>query len=365
MRINLYASEMSVEDASRAASMLQGSHFERGELVAKFEHELSLYTKGKVVAVSSGTAALHLALRAFHLPRGSEVLTSAISFIATTNVILLEGLVPVFGRVTKDLQLDLDNAARLIEQHRSIKAIIVPHIYGLFPKYGQLAAIKRRFPEIKILEDCAQAFPYEPSTQHIAEESDAAILSFHENKPVTTFGEGGAVVTRDKALFNCVLAEHEHGRSAERNWLDHTILGFNYRMTEIQAAAGIVELQHLQEIMQRRSHLADQYESAFTSSKAVCLLPKTSENRSWFGYYILFHQSCQAHAAHEALNDQGIQTRCSPMPPIYCFHHIRQTKHITCDENSSQIITRVLAIPFRSNLPAYLPRAIGRILERI
>lgn len=363
--IDLYGSERTHLDESSIHDMVQNGVLVNGDAVRRLNSKLSRLTGASTFAVSSGTAALHLALRALRLPSNTEILTSPVSFIASTNVIIQEGHVPVFGKVNESLQLDLADATRILEKHRTIKALLIPHIYGLFPPQGALQAIRERFPGIRIIEDCAQALPVDSDKQRIACESDVATLSFHENKMVSTLGEGGAVVTANQQIYEDAFSRHEHGRSNHVSWIDHTLLGYNYRMTEIQAIGGLNALESLDRIVVRRKSLAHSYAQVFAHVDGVSAMPDTSENRSWFGYYLILDTVSDAWLLSRSLKRHGIGSRVNPFPPIYKFNHVRTSRHIVLDEGTADIIERSIAVPFRSELDEedYLARVRAAVKE--
>ena len=348
--IDLYGPERARLPEASIQDMLQKGVLVNGDAIRHLNSELSRLTGASAFAVSNGTAALHLALRALRLPPNTEILTSPVSFIASTNVIIQEGHIPVFGKVDGSLQLDLADAIRIFEKRSTIKALLIPHIYGLFPHQGALQTIRERFPDIRIIEDCAQALPVDPVNQRIAYESDVATLSFHENKMVSTLGEGGAVVTANQQIYDDAFSRHEHGRSNHASWIDHTLLGYNYRMTEIQALGGLNALESLERIVARRKSLADSYMHVFSHVEGVAAMPDTSENRSWFGYYLILDTVSDASLLSRSLKQHGIGSRVNPFPPIYKFNHVRTSRHIVLDERTADIIERSIALPFRSEL---------------
>lgn len=348
--VRLYEPEEQNIDSSMIHAIFANRTLVNGEYENKFNAELSKFTQGKTQVVSNGTAALHLALKSLHLPAHCEVLTSPVSFIASTNVIVQEGYIPVFGRVNRKLQLDISSVMDILQSRSAIRAIVLPNIYGLFPKPGVLRSIKSKFPNVGIIEDCAQAFPVDRKTQHIAVESDVATLSFHENKIFSSFGEGGAVVTNNQEIYADVCSRYQHGRSGQANWIDYTKLGYNYRITEVQAVAGLCGLRKIDQIMLRRRELMRSYISIFSSIDDVEIHPTLDENRSLFGFYLVFHRVTDAKRFMNCLLRYGIESRLNPMPPIYKFNHIRRYEHVVLDEGSAGIIERTLALPLRSEL---------------
>lgn len=342
---------MTSADIVEAAQRVEESgKYTRGHIVPEFEVALSNATGMEhTVATSNGTTALHLGVRAMGWRQGDKIVTSPLSFIATSNVLVQEGHHLVFGPVNSQLQLDMGKVHGLIEDDPSIKGIVVPHIYGHHADTAAMRAIKNDFPEVRILEDAAQAFARSDRGLGIGLESDAVAFSFHENKVLTTLGEGGALQLHDPEEAQAAHAAREQGRLDTPDWLQHINLGFNYRMTEIQAAAGLPQLGRINTILDRRQAIADYYIDAIQERGLPFELPKKSV-RSWFGFYAIAQSTADAEILQHGMAGLGVGTRQMPIPAIYHFAHIRATHPEVRDEQSAEVASRVLGLPMYSTL---------------
>jgi perosamine synthetase len=268
--IELFSPEPTPEEMSDAAALVASNNvLARGPEVLRFEEALgeTLQTP-HVIAASSGTAALHMAVRALGWDSGDKILTSPYSFIATSNVLLHEGCTPVYGRINSGLQLDLEHAATVIDDNPDIKGILVPHIFGHQVDTEDLKELRLNFPHIQVIEDAAQALAPGKYNLGVGVHSDIVAYSFHENKVISTFGEGGAVTTRDLRLAQKLRALREHGRIDAEDWIEKLELGYNYRLTEVQAALGSLQVARLDSILSRRRAIAEYMLSGYQDCQA-------------------------------------------------------------------------------------------------
>jgi dTDP-4-amino-4,6-dideoxygalactose transaminase len=238
----------------------------QGPKVKQFETEFSaLHNVDYALAVTSCTTGLHLALAALGVGPGDEVIVPAFTWVATANVVLYCGATPVFCDVdTETFNIKIEDIKSKITERT--KAIIVVHLFGLCADIDAIRAIVP--PQIKILEDAACAAGATYKGKYAGSLGDIASFSFHPRKSITT-GEGGMVTSNDKNLMRSAEAMRNHGaeipeevrhNSAKPYLLpDFKVLGFNYRMTDLQAAVGIVQLEKLESFIQERQVWADYY----------------------------------------------------------------------------------------------------------
>lgn len=267
------------EEILAVTRVLRSDFLTQGPLVAEFEEMLAKKVGSKyAVAVANGTAALHLAAIAVGLKSGDEVVTTPISFLATSNAVLYVGAKPVFA--------DIDSETQCIDPNEIEKAI-TPRTKAIFftDFAGHPAALKRihaisKKHRLAVIEDAAHALGaiYDGSKIGACRYADMTIFSFHPVKHITT-GEGGAITTNNKALYERLCALRTHGvtrdpkRLITRNvgawYYEMQELGFNYRLTEIQAALGIEQLKKLDRFVARRRAIANQYRKAFADLDGV------------------------------------------------------------------------------------------------
>lgn len=270
-------------DAFRVLWQVRFRSLTQGAQIEKFEQEVAKTVGAKyAVAVSSATAGLHLAALALKLPQGSKVITSPISFVASSNSLLYAGYKPEFLDIDPaTLNLDLKLIKARVELNSEIKAILPVHFAGLPCDMEQISEISREY-DLKIIEDAAHALGAKytnGSKVGSCQYSDMTVLSFHPVKSITT-GEGGMVTTNNFSLYKSLLRLRSHGinklddefqdpilseTSGSTNpWYYEMIeLGYNYRMTEIQAVLGMSQLKRLDKFMDKRLKKLTKYSELF------------------------------------------------------------------------------------------------------
>ncbi len=258
------------DDINSVVEVLKSDFLTTGPKIKEFEEELCKYTNAKYcVAVANGTAALHLASLVL-LNKGDKVITTPNSFVATSNSILYVEAKPIFVDIKEDGNIDLDLCEEELKKDSSIKAIYVVHFSGNPIEQEKLKYLKETY-NIKILEDCAHSLgaTFEGIKAGSCENSDCSILSFHPVKHITT-GEGGAITTNSKEIYEKLLELRAHGikrlpEFAPWYYEMHS-LGFNYRITDMQAALGISQLKKLDSFVKRRKEIALKYDKALLNS---------------------------------------------------------------------------------------------------
>ena len=258
------------DDINSVVEVLKSDFLTTGPKIKEFEDELCKYTNAKYcVAVANGTAALHLASLVL-LNKGDKVITTPNSFVATSNSILYVEAIPIFVDIQEDGNIDLDLCEEELKKDSSIKAIYVVHFSGNPIEQEKLKYLKETY-NIKILEDCAHSLgaSFGNIKAGSCENSDCSILSFHPVKHITT-GEGGAVTTNSKEIYEKLLELRAHGikrfPDAAPWYYEMHSLGFNYRITDMQAALGISQLKKLDSFVKRRKEIALKYDKAFLNS---------------------------------------------------------------------------------------------------
>lgn len=258
------SADIGEEEVEAALGVLRTKRLSQlvGEEVSKFEEDFSKYYGVKhAIAVTSGTTALHLALAAAQLGPGGDVVLPPYTFMATANAILHQGLVPVFADVNpQTYNLDPDEVDRRVTE--KTKAIIPVHMLGQPADMRFVLEVARRHG-LMVIEDCAQANGAEYQGRKVGTFGDIGCFSFYLNKHITTGGEGGMLITNDDELAERARSIANHCRvrvSPYPNVPAHNVywgVGYNYRMTEIQAAIGRVQLRRLESFVEKRRKNAE------------------------------------------------------------------------------------------------------------
>lgn len=227
-----------------------------GKFINKFEKQFSDYCNTKYgVAVTNGTAALHLLLESLNITDGDEVIVPDLTFVATANAVSYTGAKPVFV----DSELDTWNISpQFIEEKITLhtKAIIAVHLYGQPCDMTELVKLSKKY-NLFLIEDCAEAHGAEFCGRKVGSFGQAGCFSFYGNK-IITCGEGGLIVTDDYKLLKKILFLRDHAMSAKKRYY-HPSIGFNYRMTNLQAAVGLAQLEQINEILKIKFEIEEEY----------------------------------------------------------------------------------------------------------
>jgi perosamine synthetase len=292
-------------------------------------------------AVSSGTAALHLALRAVGVGDGDEVVTSPFSFVASANVILYERATPVFADIDPvTLNLDPDAAAAAITGRT--KALLPVHIFG-YP--ADIPALEAH--GLPIVEDACEAL----GARHadgtpVGGRGHPAAFGFYANKQLTT-GEGGMLTMASAEHKQQVDSERNQGRAPDMGWLDHDRLGFNYRLTDVACAIGLAQLERLDDMLAARARVAGWYRAALDGSPVD--LPcedRGGDVRGWFVFVVQLPRGLDRDSAIRALLERGVQSK-PYLPAIHLMSFYRELGHRegefpVCED----VAARSIALPF-------------------
>ena len=322
-------------DIDAVVNVLKSEWLTQGKMISCFEEVLCAYTKAKyAVAVSSGTAALHLACLASNIENGSEVITTANSFVASANVAFYCGAKAIFVDIDKTtFNVDVTQIEEKITKHT--KAIIPVHYGGRVCDMKGLFDIAQRYGLV-IIEDAAHALgsQYLEDPVGSCRYSDMATFSFHPVKAMTT-GEGGAIVTNSKETYDRLCLLRSHGVIKNENQLENKFatvgswyyemqeLGFNYRITDIQCALGVSQLKKLNSFIKRRQNIVSQYDKAFKGNPYFDRPSMDSwEDSSWHLYPIRIKDKGRKKDIFETLRSKGIGVQTHYIPiywhPYYC-----------------------------------------------
>jgi perosamine synthetase len=348
---------------------LAGGRLALGPRLAEFETALAAYLGvARVSAVSSGTAALHLSVRARELVPGDRVVTSPFSFVASANCVVYEGAEPVFCDIDpRTLNIDPEAAAAAVDE-RTVGLLPV-HIFGYpadLPALERLAAARGLW----IVEDACEALgAVHGDGARVGTRGHLATFGFYPNKQLTT-GEGGAVVCPDSALAERVDSERNQGRAPDMGWLDHDRLGFNYRLDDLSCALGLAQVERLDELLGARARVAELYRAALGEIEELELpCPDAGgDRRSWFVFVVQLPRGVDRDGVIVALRERGVDSK-PYLPAIHLnafyrerFGH-REGEFPVCED----VAARSLALPFFGALSegevARVAEALAAVLD--
>ncbi|MBC2704243.1 DegT/DnrJ/EryC1/StrS aminotransferase family protein [Desulfobacula sp.] len=304
--IKLAQPNISERAIKKVVEVLKSGNLVQGKYVEEFQQRLENYIGVRnAVVVSSGTAALHLALLALNLKKGDEVIVPAFTFPATANVVELVGAKPVFVDINlSDFCIDTSKIEEVITKRT--KAIMPVHEFGQAAKMDDIVKITNHY-NLKIVEDAACALGSEFNNQKVGTFGEFGCFSFHPRKAITT-GEGGVVVTNDDILAKEIRVLRNHGIQNIDGRMDFSHAGLNYRMTDFQAALGLTQLQDIDQDITVRIDLANQYNMLLSDIEWIDI-PSFFEDRKmvYQTYHILVGHKLNRDDLLLHLKENGIQ----------------------------------------------------------
>jgi perosamine synthetase len=331
-------------EEQRVLEVLRSGRLSLGPLLSEFERAFAARLGAThASAVSSGTAGLHLALRAVGVSDGDEVITSPFSFVASANVAIYERARPVFADIDPvTLNLAPDAVAAAVSDRTA--ALLPVHIFG-YPV--DLAALERL--GLPIVEDACEALgAVDADGVTVGGRGHPAVFGFYANKQLTT-GEGGMVTMADPALKERIDSERNQGRAPNMDWLDHDRLGFNYRLSDLACALGLAQLERLDAMLAGRARVAALYREALSDVDGVQLPcdERGRIRRGWFVYVIQLPRGFDRDAVVRALHERDIPSK-PYFPAIHLMSYYRERfghregEFPVCED----VAARSIALPF-------------------
>jgi perosamine synthetase len=346
---------------------LRSGRLALGPRLPEFERALAGLFDHPVSAVSSGTAGLHLAIRAAGIESGDEVVTTPFSFVASANCLLYENAKPVFCDIDPRT-LNMDPAAAEAAVTERTTGLLPVHIFGYpadMPAFERLAEQRKLW----LVEDACEGLgAVHADGAPVGARGNLAVFGFYPNKQVTT-GEGGAVVCPDEAIKERIDSERNQGRAPDMGWLDHDRLGFNYRLDDLSCALGVAQLERLDELLAGRARVAALYSEALADVEDL-ILPcpdADGDRRSWFVYAVQLPARVDRDATVSEMRERGVDTK-PYLPAIHLmsfyrerFGH-REGEFPVCE----QVARRSLALPFFGELSdAEIEQVVAALREVI
>jgi len=331
-------------EEERVLEVLRSGRLSLGPMLPAFEEAFAQRIgAGYASAVSSGTAGLHLALRAVGVSDGCEVITSPFSFVASANVAVYERARPVFADIDPvTLNLSPEAAAAAVTDRTA--ALLPVHVFG-YP--ADIPAFERL--GLPIVEDACEALgAVFPDGAAVGSRGHPAVFGFYANKQLTT-GEGGIVTMADGSLKERIDSERNQGRAPDLGWLDHDRLGFNYRLSDIACALGLAQLERLESMLAGRERVADLYREALSGVEGLGLpCPDAGGNRrGWFVYVVQLPRSVDRDTVVRTLAARGIPSK-PYFPAVHLMTYYREQfghregEFPVCED----VAARSIALPF-------------------
>lgn len=290
----------------------------QGKYVRQFESDFADYVGCEhALAVSNGTVALHLALVTLGIGPGDEVLVPDLTFAAAVNAVLYVGATPVLVDV-EPLTMAIDPVAARAAVTAKTRAIVPVHLYGHPADMGKLMALAEEY-QLIVVEDCAEALGSLYQGRHVGGFGHAATFSFYGNKTITT-GEGGMVLFQDHAMHARAKVLRDHGMSPKKRYW-HDEVGFNYRLTNIQAAIGVAQLSRIEHFVERKRWIASEYKQHLANVAQMQLPDDFGEVRNSFWLYtVVLKPACLGRRDEvlDGLKRQGIEAR----PVFFPLHRM-------------------------------------------
>jgi len=353
VRVPLSAPDIQEEDIEAVAGVLRSSRLSMGPKLEEFENAIARYVGAQhAIGVSSGTSGLHLCVRALGIGEGDEVIVPSFAFIAVANVLRYERAIPVFVDIEPEtLNLDPFRIEAAITPRT--KAILVVHTFGCPANLSEIQAIARRH-HLHVIEDACEAIGAEYDGRKVGVFGDAGVFAFYPNKQITT-GEGGMIVTENGDIASAARALRNQGRAESDNWFQHSEIGYNYRLPEMNCALGIGQLNRIDAILSRREAIARKYDEKLKGDENLILPPLIVPRRkiSWFVYVVrLSGDFSEVHRDWivKQMDHRGIG--CGRyFAPIHLQPAYRDVSTLRTDLSATEYqASRSLALPFFNRL---------------
>ena len=361
--------DVNQSDLDAVISTLKTRYLSIGPKIQSFEKKFCDYTGAKhAIGVNSGTSGLHLCIRAADLKAGDYVITTPFSFVSSTNVILFEKAVPIFVDVDPLTgNMDAEQVAQAVKDLRSgnqekmrhwlprkgaasngtLRSILSVDVFGQPADYNKLQASAKEH-QLILIEDSCEALGATYESKPAGRLGDFGVFAFYPNKQITT-GEGGMIVTDNDKHADYMRALRNQGRAPGDTWLQHTYLGYNYRLDEMSAALGISQMERVEQLLTNRQRVADFYTSKLSVIDGVetpYIAPATTR-MSWFVYVIRLSKDIDRDQTAEKLIAAGIPVRPYFLPIHLQPYIAQQFGYQQGDFPATEDLgKRSLAIPF-------------------
>lgn len=352
--IKLASPDIRETDINRVVEVLKSENLVQGKYVSELENKLAEFTRiANCTVVSSGTAALHLALTALGIKVGDYVIVPAFTFPATANVVENLGANVILCDVEpKSYVATPEVIEEAIKQNldKPIKAVIIIHEFGYPARIKEIATIAKKY-DLILIEDAACALGTIADGYHVGHYSDAACFSFHPRKGITT-GEGGAIISNNRELIDYIKIFRNHGVKTINGKIEFNAAGLNYRMTDFQASLAVGQFNRFSKEIAKRKKLVEYYYD-YLANEQLISIPKNNEGHSWQSFMIVVDERVHRDDLIEKMLNNGVQTNLGAYS-LNCLHYFRHKYDL--DEHSFPIATKLykqgLVLPIYGKLKA-------------
>ncbi len=355
IRVHLSRPDITGAEIEAVREVLTGPNLSLGPKLGEFEEAFKRYSGRKyAVAVNSGTSGLFLCMKALGIGPADEVITTPFTFIASVTSIMMAGAKPVFVDIDPEtLTIDQEKIeAALTERTKAILPVVVFGNPAGLDKVCQIAARRG----LSVIEDSCEGLGSVLNGKKVGAFGTMSLFAFYPNKQITT-GEGGMILTDDESLAEMCVSLRNQGRSKGGGWLGHERLGYNYRLSDINCALGIVQLSRLSEFVEKREKVAKMYQRLLTGDDRL-IVPQAPAGceMSWFVFVVRLAEKyslAQRNGLLKGMFDRGIQVS-NYFPPVYLQPFVAE--ELGCKEGDFPITDSVckstIALPFHNNLSA-------------
>ncbi|MGD8553722.1 MAG: DegT/DnrJ/EryC1/StrS family aminotransferase [Anaerolineales bacterium] len=372
-KIPMSSPDITDSEREAVAGVLRTTYLSMGPEIEAFEASVAEYIGARhAVAVNSGTAGLHLCVRAMGVGEGDYVITTPFSFVASANVLLYERAIPIFidvdvhtgnidtSQVAEAAHELLEGGSRAeqwlprkgVQPGGQLKAILPVDVFGQPADYEQLQSVAQEH-DLFLLEDSCEAIGARYKDRPAGMFGEAGVFAFYPNKQMTT-AEGGVVVSDNDELADMVRAMRNQGRAPGDTWLEHTYLGYNYRLSELSAALGRSQMERLDTLLEKRERVAGWYTKRLEPINGVEVpqIVESTTRMSWFVYVIRLEEGLDQAEVAQRLAERGVPSR-PYFAPIHLQPYFKaQFGYREGDFPVTEDLgSRSLALPFSSVMP--------------
>lgn len=372
MRIHLSRPDITEKEIEAVSAVLRSPDLSLGPRLVEFEEALAGYIgRRRAVGVNSGTSGLFLCMLALGIGPGDEVITTPFTFIATATTVMMVGAKPVFVDIDP-VSLNIDAAKIESRITEKTKAIMPVEVFGNPAGFDKICAIAEKH-NLVVIEDSCEALGSALKGKKAGTFGSMSVFAFYPNKQITT-GEGGMILTDDDGLADMCVSLRNQGRGKSGGWLEHERLGYNFRLSDINCALGIVQLSRIDEIKAKRKQVAKWYEEMLAGDERLMVPAEPDDcDISWFVFVVRLADAFtfeQRDMILEGMRKRGIQVK-NYFPPVLLQSFM--IERFGCKEGDFPVTESVckstIALPFYNNLSkdevAIVCRTLKESLDKV